>query len=63
MSLWDNPEFIQARLHIGRFIMVAVDSEAGRENIKAFYSSMRSTSTQIDVSALKPSYYTFSPWI
>jgi hypothetical protein len=62
-SLWDNPEFIQASFHIGRFITVAIDTEADRENIKALYSSLKSTSAQIDVSALKPPYYTFLAWI
>jgi hypothetical protein len=62
-SLWDNPEFIQAGFHIGRFITVAVDTEADRENINALYSSLKFTSAQIDVSALNPPYYTFSAWI
>jgi hypothetical protein len=62
-SLWDNPEFIQAGFHIRRFITAVVDTEADRENIKALYSSLKSTLVQIDVSALKPPYYTFSAWI
>jgi hypothetical protein len=49
-SLWDNPEFIRAGFHIERFIMAAVDIEAGRENIKALYANLKSTSAQIDVS-------------
>jgi hypothetical protein len=50
-SLWDNPGFIQAGFHLGWFITVAVDTEADRENIKALYSSLKTTSAQIDVSA------------
>jgi hypothetical protein len=50
-SLWDNPDFIQAGFHVGRFITAAVDTEAGRENIKALYSSLKTTLDQIDVSA------------
>jgi hypothetical protein len=61
--LWDNPEFIQARFHIERFITAVVDTEADRENIKALSSCLKSTLAQIDVSALKPPYYTFSAWI
>jgi hypothetical protein len=50
-SLWDNPKFIQARFHLGRFVTVAVDIEADQENVKALYSSLMTTSVQIDVSA------------
>jgi hypothetical protein len=53
---------MQTGFHIGRFITTAVDTEADQENIKALYSSLMSTSTQIDVSALKTPYYTFSAW-
>jgi hypothetical protein len=42
---------------------MAVDIEAGWENIKALYSNLKSTSAEIDVSALKPPYDTFSAWI
>jgi hypothetical protein len=62
-SLWDNPEFIQAGFHIGQFITAGVDTKVEQENIKALYSSLKTTSTQIDVSALKTPYYTFSTWI
>jgi hypothetical protein len=50
-SLWDNPEFIQAGFHLGWFVTVAVDTEADRENVKVLYSSLKTTSAQIDVSA------------
>jgi hypothetical protein len=49
--LWDNPKFIQDGFHIGQFITVVVDTEANRENVKALYSSLKTTSAQIDVSA------------
>jgi hypothetical protein len=35
-----------------RFITAVVDTEADRENIKALYSRLKTTSDQIDVSAL-----------
>jgi hypothetical protein len=53
-SLWDNPEFVYARFHIGRFVIAAVDTEADQENIKAHYASLETTSAQIDVSARQP---------
>jgi hypothetical protein len=62
-SLWDNPEFIQARFHIGQFVTVAVDTEADWENIKTLYFSLKTTSAQIDINTLKPPHYTFSAWI
>jgi hypothetical protein len=43
--------------------MAVIDTEADRENIKALYSSLKYTSAQIDASALKSPYYTFSAWI
>jgi spore coat polysaccharide biosynthesis protein SpsF (cytidylyltransferase family) len=61
-SLWDNPEFIQTRFHIGQFIMAVVDTKADWENINALYSHLKSTSAQIDISALKPPHYTFWAW-
>jgi hypothetical protein len=61
--LWDNLEFIQAGFHIGWFVTATVDTEADQENIKALYSNLKTTSAQIDASALKPSYYTFLAWI
>jgi hypothetical protein len=35
---------------MGQFVTAAVDTEADRENIKALYSSLKTTSNQIDVS-------------
>jgi hypothetical protein len=55
-SLWDNPDFIQARFHIGRYISASVNTEAEREQIKVLYSSMKSTSELIDVSIFTSSY-------
>jgi hypothetical protein len=52
--LWDNPEFIQAEFHNGQSVTVVVDTEADRENIKALYASLTTTSAQIDVSAQQP---------
>jgi hypothetical protein len=54
-SLWDNPDFIKAVFHVVPFVMVAVDTEAGQENINALYSSLKTTLAQIDVSAQQPS--------
>jgi hypothetical protein len=62
-SLWDNPEFIQVRFHIGRFITIVIDTEADQENIVALYSDLDSTSAQVDISTLETPYYTFSTWI
>jgi hypothetical protein len=53
-SIWDNPDFIQAGFHIRRFVTMAVDTEADRENIKALYSNLKTTLAQIDVSARQP---------
>jgi hypothetical protein len=36
-SLFDSPEFIQARFHINQFITVAVDTEVDWANTKALY--------------------------
>jgi hypothetical protein len=62
-SLWDNLEFIHAGFHIGRFVTAAVDTKAYQENKKVLYSSLKTTSAQIDVNASKPPHYTFSAWI
>jgi hypothetical protein len=48
-SLWDNLYFTPARFHIGQYVMAAVNSKAKRENIKALFSSLETTSTQIKV--------------
>jgi hypothetical protein len=53
-SLWDNLDFIHAGFYIGRLVTTAVGIEADRENIKALYSSMQTTSAQIDVSHRQP---------
>jgi hypothetical protein len=50
-SLWDNPDFIQARFHINQFVTIAIDTEADREKIKALYSNLKTTSDWINVSA------------
>jgi hypothetical protein len=44
-SLFGNLKFIQARFHIGRFIMAAVDTEVDQANTKALYSALESAST------------------
>jgi hypothetical protein len=55
-SMWDNPYFIQAGFHIGRYISAFVNSQAEQEQIKALYSNMKTTSELIDVSFYVPSY-------
>jgi hypothetical protein len=50
-SLWDNPYFIQARFHIGRYVIASVNSEAEWKNIRTLYSSLKTTSAQINVNA------------
>jgi hypothetical protein len=50
-SLWDNSDIMHARFHVGRFVTVAVDTEAERKNIEALYSSLKTTSDQIYISA------------
>jgi hypothetical protein len=42
--LWDNPEFIQDKFHVGRFVMAVVDTKADQENIEALYSGLKTTS-------------------
>jgi hypothetical protein len=39
-SLWDNLDFIEAGFHIGRYVSVAMNTQAEQEQIKALYSSM-----------------------
>jgi hypothetical protein len=53
-SLWDNPDFIQARFHIEWFITTVVDTKVDRENIQVLYSSLKNTSVQINKSARQP---------
>jgi hypothetical protein len=55
-SLWENADFIQARFHIGRYVSASVNTQAKQEQIKALYSSMKTTSELIDVSFYAPSY-------
>jgi hypothetical protein len=51
-SLWDNPDFILAGFHVGRFVTAIVDTKADQDNINALYYSLKRTLDQIDVSAL-----------
>jgi hypothetical protein len=55
-SLWDNPDFIQAGFHIGRYVSVSVNIQAEQEQIKVLYSSMKTTSELIVVSTYAPPY-------
>jgi hypothetical protein len=55
-SLWDNPDIIQAGFHIGRYVTASLNTEAEQEQIKALYSSMKTTSELIDVSIFTSSY-------
>jgi hypothetical protein len=55
-SLWDNPDFIQAGFHIGRYMSTSVNTQAEQEKIKVLYSSMQTTSKVIDVSFHDSSY-------
>jgi hypothetical protein len=48
----DNPEFIQAELYNGWFIMEAVDTEADWANTKAHYSTLESASTHLNINLL-----------
>jgi hypothetical protein len=58
-SLWDNPDFIQAGFHIGRYVTASVNIEAEREQIKALYSRMKTTSKLIEVSIYASLYILF----
>jgi hypothetical protein len=49
-TLANDPDFIQAEFHIGRFITAVVDTEADRLNTEALQTEMESTSTRIYVS-------------
>jgi hypothetical protein len=62
-SLFDNLEFIQPMFHLGRFITVAIDTEADQVNIKALYFELEATSSRIDVSILVFPHCPFSAWI
>jgi hypothetical protein len=50
-TLAKEPKFIKVIFHIGRFIMVVVDTEADCANIEALRTDLDSVSTQIHVSA------------
>jgi hypothetical protein len=56
-SLRDNPEFIQARFHIRRFVTVTIDTKADRDgsDLLALHSSLKTTSAQIDGSVRQSS--------
>jgi hypothetical protein len=54
--LWDNSDIIQAGFHTGRYVSAPVNSQTEQEKIKAFYSSMKTTTELIDVSFYAPSY-------
>jgi hypothetical protein len=59
---------MQVGFHICRFVTAAVDTEADRENIKALYSNLKTTSDEIDVSALMtrliaPSWHGFDSFL
>jgi hypothetical protein len=45
----DNLDIIQAGFHIDRYVTVAMNSEAERENIKMIFSILETTSAQIKV--------------
>jgi hypothetical protein len=49
VSLANDPEFIKARFHIDRFIIITVDTEADRANIEVLYIDLKSTLTRINV--------------
>jgi hypothetical protein len=55
-SLWDNPDFIQAGFHISRYVSASKNAQGEQEQIKALYSSMKTTYELIDVSFYAPSY-------
>jgi putative lipoic acid-binding regulatory protein len=55
-SMWDNPNFIQARFHVGRYVSASVNAQAEQEQIKALYTSMKTTSEVIELSFYAPSY-------
>jgi hypothetical protein len=59
-SLFDNPEFIQARFHTGRFVTAVVDTEVDRANTKALNSALKTALTHLDVSVLQLLHYTLT---
>jgi hypothetical protein len=50
-TLSNNPDFIQAGFHIGRFITIVVDTKADHLNTEALQTKLKSTSTKINVSS------------
>jgi hypothetical protein len=50
-TLANDPEFIQARFHIGRFITAAVDTEADCLNTVALRTELDSDLTRINMSS------------
>jgi hypothetical protein len=54
--LWDNPDFIHVGFHIGRYVSASVNTQAEQEQIKALYSSMKTTFELIGVSFYAPTY-------
>jgi hypothetical protein len=55
-TLWDNLDFIQVGFHIGRYVSTSMNTQAEQEQIKALYSSMKTTSKLIDISFYAPTY-------
>jgi hypothetical protein len=55
-SLRGNLDLIPAGFHIGRYVTASVNTEAEWEQIKALYSSMKTTLELIDVSIFTSSY-------
>jgi hypothetical protein len=54
--LWDNANFIRVGFHIGRYVSASVNTQAEQEQIKALYSSMKTTSELIDESSYASLY-------
>jgi hypothetical protein len=50
-SLWDNTDFIHVGFHNGQYVTTSRNFEAELENIMALYSSLETTSAQINVRA------------
>jgi hypothetical protein len=48
--LLKDPDFIKAGFHIGKFIIVAVDTEVDRTNIETLRTDLDSASTRINMS-------------
>jgi hypothetical protein len=61
-SLTDNPEFVKARFHIGRFITVVVGIKADQANMKVLYSNLEFALTCLNVSTFQFPHYTILSW-